>query len=140
MAIPPCLGHLLASFGDARRLLSDDGTRRPNRSYPQHPPVVHLAHALGGNQSLAVFDLAFLAHSSKVRADWDRFRVPLTDFSQDFWLWGMPPGEHDGTVEAWWSPAGYFSKVEVSVDTANGDIRFGWVITDVGTTVVESPA
>jgi hypothetical protein len=55
-------------------------------------------------------------------------------------LGGMPPGEHDGTVEAWWAPAGYFSKVEVSVDTANGDIRFGWTISEVGTTEVEPPA
>jgi hypothetical protein len=51
-----------------------------------------------------------------------------------------PPADHDGRVEVWWSPDGYFAKVEVEMSTATGVVDMSWTVTDVGTTEVEPPA
>jgi hypothetical protein len=52
----------------------------------------------------------------------------------------VPSADHDGSVEVWWSPDGYFAKVEVEMSTATGDLEMSWTVTDVGTTEVEPPA
>jgi hypothetical protein len=45
-----------------------------------------------------------------------------------------PPADHDGSVEAWWSLAGYFAKVDVEMATATGYVGMSCTVTDVGTT------
>ena len=50
------------------------------------------------------------------------------------------PRDDDGFVEAWWSTNGYFTMVEARVADTYGQVRYGWTITDVGTTQVEPPA
>lgn len=51
-----------------------------------------------------------------------------------------PSADHDGSVEVWWSPDGYFTKVEVEMSTVIGEVEMSWIITDVGATEVEPPA
>jgi hypothetical protein len=46
----------------------------------------------------------------------------------------------EGWVEAWWSTDGYFTMVEANVTDLYGQVRYGWTVTDVGTTEVEPPA
>lgn len=52
----------------------------------------------------------------------------------------VPSADHEGSVEVWWSPDGYFTNVEVEMSTASGDLEMSWTITDVGTTEVHPPA
>jgi hypothetical protein len=48
-------------------------------------------------------------------------------------------GEYDGSsVEAWWSPDGYFARVKLRI-VAENELVSDWTITDVGTTEVELP-
>jgi hypothetical protein len=49
-------------------------------------------------------------------------------------------GEYEGSsIEAWWSPDGYFARVKLEIVSQN-ELVFDWTITDVGTTEVEPPA
>jgi hypothetical protein len=45
-----------------------------------------------------------------------------------------------GTIEAWWSPVGYFAMVKITEDAGYGVFETMWTVTDVATTEVDLPA
>jgi hypothetical protein len=44
-----------------------------------------------------------------------------------------------GTIEAWWSPVGYFAMVKIIEDAGYGVFETMWTVTDVATTQVDPP-
>jgi hypothetical protein len=134
-------GEMILS-GDNVWILDDNGEWVLDEEMFELPIVVAFPSPdLAYSVAYDVFeDLVFVGWAEKGGDDVAVFKGgPEASANVIAGLGPMPSAEHGGSVELWWSPDGFFSKVIVVMSTAGGDVEMSWTITDVGSTEVEAP-